>query len=115
MRFADAITDDAVLKELGGRIARYRLNMNFTQRALATEAGISERTLIRIEHGESTQATQLIRILRALQLLGNMDALIPEPVPSPIQQIRLQGRQRRRASAPSLSQPSRKPWSWGEP
>ena len=111
-----SITDDAVLKELGSRFAQYRLNMNLTQGALANEAGISERTLIRVEHGESTQTTNLIRILRALQLLGNMDALIPEPVASPIQQVRLQGRQRRRASVPSPSSPqtSKKPWSWSD-
>ena len=113
MRFLDAITDDAVLKELGRRVAQYRLNMNLPQGTLANEAGVSQRTVIRVEHGESAQAANLIRILRALQLLGNMDALIPEPVASPIQQVRLQGRQRRRASAPSSPQAHKKPWSWG--
>lgn len=114
MKFSDALSNDAVLKELGNRIARYRLNMNLTQEALAREAGVSERTIIRVEHGHSTQAANLMRILRTLRLVGNMEALIPEPAASPIQQIKMRGRQRRRASPPPASRTARKPWSWGD-
>ena len=114
MKFHDAVSDDALLKELGGRIARYRLNMNLTQEALAKEAGLSERTIIRVEHGDSTQAANLFRILRALRLVENMEALIPEPVASPIQQLKRQGKQRRRASPRSATPKSKKPWSWGD-
>ena len=65
---------------LGQRIARYRLNRNMTQSALAGEAGVSLPTVQRLEGGHSTQATNLIRVLRALRLLGNLDNLVPEPV-----------------------------------
>jgi transcriptional regulator with XRE-family HTH domain len=114
MKFTDALSDDAVLAELGARVARHRLERNLTQDALATEAGVSERTLIRVEHGRSTQAANLMRILRALGLTGNLDALIPEPPPSPIQQLKLHGRRRRRASPPAASAAPKKPWSWGD-
>lgn len=113
MKFADAVSDDALLAELGRRLARHRLDRNLTQEALAREAGVSGRTLIRVEGGQSTQAVNLMRILRALGLTPNLEALIPEPPPSPLQQIKLKGRQRRRASGPPSAAAPGKPWSWG--
>lgn len=112
MKFARDISDSAALKELGSRIARYRLNRNLTQAAFAKEAGISQRTLIRIEHGESTQTTNFIRILRVLHILENFETLIPESTASPIQQLQLQGKSRKRASPEPVKPTPKKPWSW---
>lgn len=114
MKFSNDISDDAVLRELGGRIARYRLNKNLTQTGLAKEAGVSQRTLIRVEHGQSTQASNLIRILRALRILEHFETLIPEPALSPIQQLQLHGKSRKRASPKPGKSKSKKPWSWGD-
>jgi putative transcriptional regulator len=114
MRLTEDISDDLVLRELGNRLARYRLNRNLAQDALAKEAGISQRTVLRIEHGHSTQASNLIRVLRALGLLENLEALIPEPAISPLQQVKMQGRLRRRASSKSNKPKQKAPWSWGE-
>ncbi len=108
------MTDPAVLAEIGQRLARHRLNRNLTQAELAKEAGVSKRTLTRLEGGESTQLTNLIRILRALELLGNLDALIPPPVPSPIQQLRTEGKRRKRASRKQDTPASDEEWTWGE-
>ena len=74
------------MQALGRRLARHRLNRNLTQAALAAEAGVSKLTVHRIEQGHSLQAVNLIRILRALGLLDNLDAVVPEPAISPIQQ-----------------------------
>ena len=111
MKINDQISDAAVLEELGQRIARYRLNRNMTQGALATESGVSTPTVQRLENGQSTQASNLIRILRTLKLLENLDALVPEPAISPLQQARMQGKTRQRASSPRKRQtPTR--WTW---
>ena len=114
MKITEDISDATVLKELGNRVARHRLNHNLSQAAFAKEAGVSQRTLIRIEHGQSTQSTNLIRILRALHLLENFDAVIPEPATSPLQQLQLQGKNRQRASHKPEKPVSKKPWSWGD-
>jgi putative transcriptional regulator len=114
MKFIENSSDHTILQELGTRIARYRLNGNWTQAALAREAGVSNRTLHRLEHGDSIQASNLIRILRALHLLENLESLVPEPAISPIQQARLQGKLRQRASSPSRKSKQKGPWSWGE-
>ncbi|MFP6757733.1 MAG: helix-turn-helix transcriptional regulator [Alphaproteobacteria bacterium] len=114
MKVSGEISDRAVLKELGGRIARHRLNKNLTQAILATEAGVSTPTIQRIEQGKSSQSANLIRILRTLKLLENLEILIPEPAVSPIQQAKMHGKRRQRASSPSgkMDQPSE--WIWGE-
>jgi putative transcriptional regulator len=107
------LSDDALLKQLGQRLLQYRLNRNMTQAVLAKEAGVSERTINRVEHGHSTQLSNLIRLLRSLGLLENMDALVPEPAMSPIQQMKLQGKARKRAS-PSSEPEESEAWSWGD-
>lgn len=112
IKFTEDNSDEATLKELGNRIAQYRLNRNQTQKMLAQEAGISERTMIRVEQGQSTQVLNLIRILRTLGLLESLKALIPEPAISPIQQMKMHGKKRKRASSPSEKPEKKEPWSW---
>lgn len=98
MKFIATLADDALLAELGQRLAQLRLNHNWQQHELATEAGVSLRTLSRIEAGEPSQTVNLLRVLRALGLVENLEALIPPPAASPLQQLQLQGKQRKRAS-----------------
>ena len=120
MELSQHSTDAAVLKELGHRLARRRLRENLTQAQLAHEAGISKRTLNRLERGESSQLASLIRVLRSLGLLGNLDPVVPLPPPSPIELLRATPRERRRASpSAKRSRPSSTPappstWTWGD-
>ena len=114
MKLSNDNSDDAVLKEIGNRIAQYRLNQDKTQAALAQEAGVSSRTMTRVERGHSVQSSSLIRILRALKLIENLDRLMPEPVVSPVQQLIMQGKQRKRASSKLEKSPKKDTWSWGD-
>lgn len=98
MNFITTLSDDVLLAELGQRLAQLRLNHNWQQHELATEAGVSLRTLSRIEAGEPSQTVNLLRVLRALGLVENLEALVPPPAASPLQQLQLQGKQRKRAS-----------------
>jgi putative transcriptional regulator len=107
------LSDSALLTQLGERLLQHRLNRNMTQATLAKEAGVSARTINRVENGHSTQLSNLLRLLRSLGLLGNMDALVPEPAMSPMQQMKLHGKDRKRASS-SSSKSEDDAWSWGE-
>ena len=110
------LTDAALQQELGRRLAAERLARNLTQARLATQAGVSKRTVERLEAGSvGTQLSAFIRICRALDLLDAFDALIPEPAPSPTALVKMRGRLRQRASAaPAVSDRPSKPWTWGD-
>jgi transcriptional regulator with XRE-family HTH domain len=108
-------TDDAVLTELGSRLARIRLERNLTQAQLAEQAGISKRTIERLEKGAvATQFSGFVRVCRVLDLLERLDSLVPEPVPSPVEQLKLRGRQRQRASTIKVVKSAGKKWQWGD-
>jgi|GEM_PF-288936 len=97
MQIDNLSSDKAILEEIGERVAKQRLNRNLTQVQLADLAGVSLSTVNRMEAGHSSQIANLIRVLRALNLLSNMDALIAEPTISPMQQLEMAGKQRQRA------------------
>jgi transcriptional regulator with XRE-family HTH domain len=100
MQIDPRLTDAAVLEELGHRLKRTRLQRNLTQLRLAEEAGVSLATVRNLEDGKPSQLVTLIRVLRVLGLLGGLERAVPEPPPSPIEELRLRGRERRRASSP---------------
>lgn len=108
---SNEMSDGAILRELGLRISRYRLNKNMTQSTLAIEAGVSRATIQRVERGGPVQSLKLIRILRVLDLIKNIESFVPELAVSPLQQLKMQGKTRQRAS---LSQEDDKEadWSW---
>jgi putative transcriptional regulator len=110
------MTDNAVQERLGDRIRRFRLDRNLTQADLATEAGVHKNTIFRLEAGGSTQLKNLVRVLRVLGLLDRLEALIPEPVASPLRQLEALERQRKRAVSKSDRDADgpEAGWSWGD-
>jgi transcriptional regulator with XRE-family HTH domain len=104
-----------LLDRLGERLAKHRLNRNLTQAELARVAGISPRTLIRLENGEPTQLENFLRAVIALGLEEGLDRLVPEVPDSPIQQLRRSGRTRQRATGRRKATPDEAgQWSWGD-
>lgn len=117
MKITDKVVDAVILRELGERIARLRLERNLKQADLATQAGVGKRTIERMEAGGATQFVNLVRVCRALGLVKGFETLIPEPVASPVAQLKLRGRQRKRAAsarpAAVLREPAGK-WEWAD-
>ena len=116
MRIENENSDKAVLDELGARLARTRLEQNISQEQLATAGGVSKSTVERIETGREVKLTSLVRILRALGRLELLDQLIPEPLPSPIERARIQGRRRQRAGESRRKDEAEQPglWRWAD-
>jgi transcriptional regulator with XRE-family HTH domain len=116
MHIENGNSDEAVLAELGSRLRSTRLERNLSQERLAEEAGVGRVTLQRIEAGESPSLVSLVRVLRALDLLGGLNALVPEPTPSPIDELRRQGRRRQRAGSPrgAKAEKEPQPFRWGD-
>ena len=116
MKITAQLTDESILTELGGRLTTARLGRNLTQAALAEQSGVSKRTVERLESGEvATQLSGFLRVCRTLGLLERFESLIPEAVMSPMEQLKQQGRKRRRASGRKAASEKPKKWTWGEP
>jgi transcriptional regulator with XRE-family HTH domain len=117
MQIDALLTDAAVLTALGGRLARHRLERNWTQAELAAAAGVGQATVQRAERGESVQMTSMVKLLRVLELLGGLDAAVPESIELPIAKLeREQQKPRKRARArrePAVDAQPR-PWRWGD-
>lgn len=113
MKIEKLMTIDAILKELGARVERRRINMQITQAVLAEEAGLSKRTVERIEAGKTSQMSSFIRILRVLDLLQGLEALMPAEGISPIELVKTKKYNRKRASGSKKKSKSSK-WEWGE-
>lgn len=117
MKIDATMIDEAVAKELGRRLMVIRLAQNLSQRQLAERAGLGLRTIQRLEQGEAaTQLSGFVRVCRALGLMDRLDQLMAEPPPSPLDQLRLHERKRRRASGRRQvpAAPTAEKWTWGK-
>ena len=115
MELQSSLSDAAVLEEVGTRLEAIRLSRNQTQAQLAEQAGVSKRTIERLESGAvAVQLSGFVRVCRALELLDRFDAFLPEPPISPIALLKLRGRQRRRASGKPAPVLAPKAWTWGD-
>lgn len=111
----NTLTDTALLKQLGERLAQLRLSQNMTQQQLAEQAGLGLRTVQRLELGEAaTQLSGFVRVCRALGIVDRFDALLPPQTVSPIAQVRLKKRQRSRATGSKAAARKRQPWTWND-
>ena len=114
MKISKLLADDAILAEIGERIARRRLDLQLTQAAVAEQAGVAKRTLERLEAGHSMQMSNLIRILRVLGELPGLDRMLPEVGPRPMDLLKRKGKPRLRAPGGRRSDQPGVPWIWDE-
>ena len=126
MKFTNLLSDDATTGEIGHRIAAARLERRMTQAQLAAAAGVSKRTVERLEDGAHTQLGALVRCLRALGRLDGFERLLPETPANPIDllggrhapRVRVRapkgGGTARTAAAPAPDAPPTPGWVWGD-
>jgi transcriptional regulator with XRE-family HTH domain len=118
MEITSELTDAAVLQEIGERLERRRIDAGLTQAQLAEEAGISKRTVERMEAGHSTDSLMLLRVLRVLKLVQAVDQLLPDLPQSPLVLLKGRGRMRKRVGhsrqprdGVAAAKPAA-PWKW---
>ena len=106
-------TSDQIEAALCKRLETIRLSRNTTQAQLAEEAGVSPRTIGRLEKGEGVSLDTFIRVMRALGIQNNLEALLPDPTVRPIERVGMGAGQRKRAR-PAPSAQERPGWSWAD-
>ncbi|MDR0876811.1 MAG: helix-turn-helix domain-containing protein [Treponema sp.] len=113
MKITNSLTDDAVMRELGRRLAQVRVDGNYTQEYLAQKAGVAKRTLERLEKGAQVQSTALFRVLRSLNLLDTLEILVPANDIRPMDMLLLKKNRRQRATSTLYKiQPPIAAWVW---
>jgi putative transcriptional regulator len=95
------------------RLESIRLSRNMTQQQLAEEAGVSLRTIGRLEKGQGVSLDTFIRVLTALRVQQSLESLLPDPTVRPIERVGGGAGERKRARPARVS--SEPPaWSWGD-
>lgn len=94
-----SLSDSAIALELGHRLERLRLEQNLTQQTLADEIGITPKSYRQLIAGGG-KLENFIAALRTLNALDQLEHFIPDTPYSPIEQLKLRGKQRQRARPP---------------
>ena len=114
MRIDEFQSDLAIQTELGKRLKSYRVKYPMTQKELAEKTGVAQRTISNLENGGEITLRNLIKIMRALHLIGNMDVLVPESHPNP-NEVWAYGKERERATSKEKREKNRPAgWKWGD-
>jgi len=106
-------TSDQIEAALCKRLESIRLSRNITQAQLAEEAGVSPRTIGRLEKGQGVSVDTFIRIMIALGIQQSLEALLPDPTVRPIERVGIGAGERKRAR-PTQTSNERPTWSWGD-
>ena len=79
-----ALTDGAILVQIGEKLKEERVERNLSQKDLATACGLSAFSISQMENGHNTSLLSLIMVLRALNRLEILEELLRERPVSPV-------------------------------
>ena len=99
MNLSVSKTPGELQQALGERLRRLRLRRDLDQLQAAAKAGVSEKALRNLEAGRGSTVETLLRVLKALDALGGLDAIAPPLSVSPLALLD-QGGEPRRVSRP---------------
>lgn len=69
------LTEQEILKDLGQRLKKIRVQHNLTQKEMSDDVGLSVSTISLIEQGNSTTVESLIRILMRLNRIKDFESV----------------------------------------
>ena len=79
-----ALTDNAILVQMGTKLKEARIERNLSQKDLAAACGLSTFSISQMENGHNTSLLSLIMVLRALNRLEILEELLREKPMSPV-------------------------------
>ncbi len=105
---------NSIISELAKRAKEYRLSCSLTQKELADKAGVSLRSVQNFEKGSDVQMVVFIKIIMALDLADNFNALIPDMSDRPSTVLARQSGTERKRVRKKKVQPSNRTFKWGD-
>lgn len=79
-----ALTDKAILLTIGHKLKEARLEQNLSQKDVSAASGLSMFSISQMENGHNTSMLSLIMVLRSLNRLDLLNAMLEEHPVSPI-------------------------------
>jgi transcriptional regulator with XRE-family HTH domain len=85
------LSDPGIQEVLGQRLRSYRKARGLSLEDLARRTGLSVLTIHKAEHGGNFTIRTLLRVLRALDRLEQLDGFLPPTPTSPLDLIQEEG------------------------
>ena len=73
-----ALTDKAILVQVGLKLKEIRIEKNISQGELAKASGLSAFSISQMENGHNTSILSLVMVLRALNKLEILDEILKD-------------------------------------
>lgn len=112
IKYWHAMSDPAMLEQLGEFVKQTRLQQNKTQQQVAIAAGINRSTMVQIEKGAGGTLLSFIQVLRALEQLQIFEYFEIKQQFSPLQLAKLEQNKRQRASTKKDTQNKKPKSDW---
>jgi transcriptional regulator with XRE-family HTH domain len=80
--FSTYLSNPEILSLIGERIRQWRIKKEFTQNELTQRTGLSRGAIQKLESGTNVDLNTIIAIIRSLDLIENLNQLLPEPEPT---------------------------------
>ena len=77
----DFLTDSENMVEFGSRLRSRRLDRNVTTAMLAEKTGLNRKTIMDLEAGRDVRLSTVIKVFRAMHLLGVLNTTLPDTLP----------------------------------
>lgn len=77
----DFLTDSENMVEFGSRLRSRRLECNVTTAMLAEKTGLNRKTIMDLEAGRDVRLSTVIKVFRAMHLLGVLNTTLPDTLP----------------------------------
>jgi len=97
----DFLADSENMAEFGSRLRARRLARNLTTEMLAARTGLNRKTIMDLEAGRDVRLRTVMKVFRALQLLGALNTALPDVLSG--EALSARGQPRLRAYRPASS------------
>lgn len=84
-----ALTNDAIMRQIGSKLKELRIEKNMKQAELSDASGVSVFTISSVENGKASSLLTIVQLLRALEHLDYLDLFFQEETISPIAYAKL--------------------------